>query len=320
VSADAIRRIADAVLYEGYVLWPYRRSALKNQRRWTFGGVYPLEWSERTPDDPPAMQTECLLEGADASVDVRVRFLHVVARKLYDERGRFVDELEAGGVRHLSWDEASEREIEAEPGSTELAVPAGRERETLPVGAGWIEREWERLAGRIELTTRELRKGLHRIRVRVENTTPAGGGDRQEILRRTLCSTHTVLRARAGEFVSLTDPPGELAAEAEACENVGTWPVLVGEVPDRGTLLSSPIILPDYPEIAPESPGDMFDGGEIDELLILNVLALTDEEREEMRASDPRTRELLERCAGLPGEHLLKLHGAVRNFEPGRGR
>ena len=96
--------------------------------------------------------------------------------------------------------------------------------------------------------------------------------------------------------------------------------MLVGEAPDRSTLLSSPIILPDYPEIATESPGDMFDGGEIDELLILNVLALTDEEREEMRASDPRTRELLERCAGLPGEHLLKLHGAVRDFQPTRGR
>src|SRR5439155_11127190 len=74
---NAVRRIADAVLYEGYLLWPYRRTALKNQRRWTFGGVFPRAHSERHPDDRWIMRTECLLEGDD-EVDVRVRFLQVV--------------------------------------------------------------------------------------------------------------------------------------------------------------------------------------------------------------------------------------------------
>jgi hypothetical protein len=118
-----------------------------------------------------------------------------------------------------------------------------------------------------------------------------------------------VLRAHDGAFVSLTDPPPALREAAAACENRGVWPVLVGEPGERGTLLASPIVLEDHPRIAPESPGDLFDGGEIDGLLILNVLGLTDEEKAEVRASDPRARELLDRCEALTPEELLRLHG-----------
>ena len=133
-------------------------------------------------------------------------------------------------------------------------------------------------------------------------------------MRRTFCSTHTVVEAEGAELVSLTDPPEHLSAEAAACENRGTWPVLAGEDGDRSTILSSPIILSDYPEIAPESPGDLFDGGEIDGMLVLNILALTDEEKAEMRDSDPKAREILERTEALSNEELLNLHGAVRDF------
>jgi hydrogenase maturation protease len=312
VSEDRLRRIAETVLYEGYVLWPYRRSALKNQRRWTFGGVFPRGWSATAPDDAWQMQTECLVEGDVPEIDVRVRFLQVVTRDVIDADGRRVDELTAGGERHLSWDEARERELALGPGAAEIDLAAGSETEPLPQEAGRIVRRWGALAGTVAVEVEPLRQPLSRVRVRIENTTPWQGGGREAALRATFCSTHTVLRAAGGAFVSLTDPPDDLRAEAEACENVGTWPVLVGAPGERHTLLSSPIILPDYPEVAPESPGDLFDGGEIDELLILNVLALSDEEREEARASDPRTRELLERCAGLPPEQLLRLHGAVR--------
>jgi hypothetical protein len=152
-------------------------------------------------------------------------------------------------------------------------------------------------------------EGLTRIVVEIANTTPFDG-DRQAALRRTFCSTHTVLRSDRGAFVSLTDPPDAVRDVADACRNDGTWPVLVGD--DDRTLLSSPIILEDHPQIAPESPGDLFDGGEIDELLILNVLALTDDEKAEMRETDPRAREILERSEALTGEQLLRLHGEVR--------
>ena len=134
-----------------------------------------------------------------------------------------------------------------------------------------------------------------RLTVTIRNTTPWTGGDREEALRHTMCSTHTILRG--GRFVSAT--------EADGCLNLGTWPVLVGE----DTMLSSPIILEDHPRIAPESPGDLFDGGEIDGLLALNILALTDYEKAEMRATDPRTREILERTEGLTQEQLLRLSG-----------
>ena len=113
---DAVRAIADAVLYEGYLLWPYRRSATKNQRRWTFGGVYPRAHSEGRDDDPWLMRAECLLEAPDeaAEVDVRVRFLHVVARGVA-RAGKAVlepvDELAVDDRRYLAFDEAVEREV-----------------------------------------------------------------------------------------------------------------------------------------------------------------------------------------------------------------
>ncbi|MCA1849260.1 MAG: hypothetical protein LC704_09795, partial [Actinobacteria bacterium] len=145
-------------------------------------------------------------------------------------------------------------------------------------------------------------------------TTPWGGQDRETALKQTFVSSHTALEVEGGEFVSLMDPPEELREAAQECENIKTWPVLVGEEGDRSMMLSSPIILYDYPQIAPESPGDLFDGTEIDQLLVLNVMTLTDEEKQEMRASDPRAREILERCESLSPEELMKLHGTFREF------
>jgi hypothetical protein len=288
---DAVRKIADAVLYEGYILWPYRRSALKNTQRWTFGGVYPRAWSEQHPDDRSAIRTECRFHGEAADLDVRVRFLHVVRRQLMQGDAP-VDELEVGGERYLSWEEAVEREL----GEGPIAIEAGSEREELGGGAA-IVRSWQALEGRVEV---ETEPGL--VRVVVENETPFDGAGREQAQARAFCSTHAILTGP--EFVSMT--------EAEGCINEGTWPALVD---DGRTVLSSPIILEDYPQVAPESPGDLFDGGEIDQLLTLNILTLTDEEKAEMRASDPRAREILDRTEALSQEELMRLHGAVRDLQ-----
>jgi hypothetical protein len=315
---DAVRRIADAVLYEGYVLWPYTRSALKNRQRWTFGGVYPRGHSEpRGGDDPWEMRAQVLVEGDRAArVEVGVRFLHIVWRQVHDEAGLPVDDRVVDGERLLTWEEATERQVAVPAATLEdlgegvrvaVDVPAGRESD------GPVTRSWEALEGIVELRAERLGPGLHRVALRVANTTPWAGGPREAALRRTLCSTHAVLRVDGGGFVSLTDPPEALRAATEACENQGVWPVLVGEAPARDTLLASPIILPDYPEIAPESPGDLFDGGEIDQLLSLSILGLTDAEKDEMRASDPRTREILERTERLTPEELMRLHGTFRD-------
>jgi hypothetical protein len=319
---DPVRRIADAVLYEGYMLWPYRASAMKNQQRWTFGGVYPEAYSaQRGGDDPAEMIAQCLVEGGeDADVEVTARFLHVVRRQALQD-GRPVDELDAGGERHVTWDEATERELAVGRWSlsalgagrrVDIDVPAGSTVENVDGGA--VQRSWRALRGTIDVGAVALRAGLYRLELRIRNTTPWDGASREETLRQAFCSTHAVLRTSDGAFVSLTDPPEELDSEAQGCENVGNWPVLVGEEPDRSTLLCSPIILSDYPQIAPESPGDLFDGGEIDEMLVLNILTLTDEEKREMRESDPRTREILERTEALTEEQLMRLHGTIREF------
>ena len=321
--SDPVEDIARAVLYEGYVLWPYRRGALKNAKRWTFGGVFPPRHTRLHPDDACTMRTQCLLEGPPGvPVDVAVRFLHVVARQPLDASGAPVDALESGGERHVAWEEAVEREVAlhsavARPAQLPIAIPGGRDAEPLP-GGGALRREWEALSGSVELSAEPLGDDLHRLTVAIVNTTPWDGGPREAALRRAFVSAHTVLRAPAAAFVSLTDPPERLRAAAASCENVGTWPVLVG---DEHTLLSSPIILPDHPRVAPESPGDLFDGGEIDGMLILGLLSLTEQEQRELRASDPRAAQILDRCAGLSPDRLAQLQtGTIRTRGPVEAR
>src|ERR671914_1679102 len=325
-------KIAEAVLYEGYILWPYRRSAKKNQQRWTFGGVHPRAYSEaRGEDDPWIMQTECLVLGdEETTVEVQVRFLHVTERKVGRKSGEtleLVEELRVGGELYLPWDEATEREITVgrfklseleSPERIGIDIPAGSREEPLrgPAGeaVGALVRGWRSLRGVIDVGAEPLQGGLFRVTVRITNTTPWGGEDRESTLKQTFVSTHTALGVEGGEFVSLIDPPEELGEAAQGCVNLKTWPVLVGEEGERNMMLSSPIILYDYPQIAPESPGDLFDGTEIDQMLILNVLNLTDEEKEEMRASDPRGREILERCESLSPEELMRLNDTFRDI------
>ena len=328
MTPDPVRAIADAVLYEGYILWPYRRSALKNQRRFTFGGVYPPAHSRAHPDDPATMHTEVLLTASEqARVEVTVRFLQVVrravARRVTDGLEE-VDVLDVGGERHTTWEEAVEREVHMlpaalkelanSPSQTPIAIDAGREVEELPGGTGALVRTWHALQAGFEVAAVNVGKGLWRVSVHIENNTAFAGGSRQDALAQTLSSTHTMLHASHANFVSLADPPKDLQAAAATCHNAGAWPVLVGDRAQRTTMLSSPIILEDYPRVAPESPGDLFDGGEIDQLLILNILALTDEEKAEMAASDPRAREILERTEALTPEQLMALHGTIREF------
>jgi hypothetical protein len=333
---DPVRQIADTVLYEGYILWPYTRSAMKNRQRWTFGGVYPKAHSEGREDDPWTMQTECLVEAeGEARVEVRVRFLQVVERQLLAEAAgglEPVDALEVDGDLLLSWEEAREREVvapEVQAGDAEstrtieIDVPAASEHEELidaeGTRVGAVVRTWRALHGAVEISSTPLRSGVSRLTVRISNTSPWPGGDREDALKQTFASSHTALRVDGGAFVSVTDPPEELREEAQACRNEGTWPVLVGDPGDRTTMLSSPIILEDHPQIAPESPGDLFDGGEIDQLLTLSILSMTDEEKREMRGTDPRAREILERTEALSPEELMRLHGTIREFQSARG-
>src|SRR5918998_3582389 len=199
---DAAKKIAEAVLYEGYMLWPYRRSSRKNQQRWTFGGVYPREYSvARGEDDPWIMQTQCLVSGDEGStIEVKIRFLHVVERKVARKAGEtleFVDELRVGGERYLSWDEAVERELAAgrfelsellaSPRKVEIDIAGGSTEEPLAEAAGEfvgaLVRSWRPLRGAVEVGAESLQEGIFRVTARITNTTPWGGENRESTLR-----------------------------------------------------------------------------------------------------------------------------------------
>ena len=169
------------------------------------------------------------------------------------------------------------------------------------------------------MRARAVGDGAFVVSVRLANVsawTAADGGTRENVLPLSLVSAHTILRVRGGEFVSLLEPPEALRVQAAECRNEGVWPVLVGEEGSRDTMLSSPIIVYDYPRIAPESAGDLFDATEIDEILSLRIMTLTDEEKAEIRRSDERARLLLERTESLAAEQMMKLHGTMRPVQP----
>ena len=314
-----VDQIASAVLYEGYILYPYRPS-VKNRQRWTFGGLVPRAYSEaNSQSDPWTMQTECLVIGGnDTKIFVSVRFLQLVARligkysspqKEWPADGSIscpiVECLQAGDEVYYTWQEAVEQMIDLdesklealaeEPNRRNFVIESQRDRQPLNDAAGLfvgdLVRERRRIEGAIELSTREVSAGVFRITVKIENQTHVDCGIsacRDEALMHGLVSTHSILSARDGEFVSMIDPPEEHRALVAACTNVGCWPVLVGEEGEKDTILSAPIILYDYPQIAPESPGELFDGTEIDEILTLRIMTLTDDEKAAMAAVDER--------------------------------
>jgi hypothetical protein len=345
MNIEKVEKIAEAVLYEGYMLYPYRASAVKNQQRWNFGVLYPRAYSEQqSGSDAWTMQTECLLV-ADLStrLNVEIRFLQIVNRligKLLHPANKLpasgepefalVDKLAVGSRTYTSWQEAMERKVSL-PALNPAAFSLHRQslfefrsqREFEPISnpdgiiEGVIIREWEEVSGSIEVVLNKCRDGLFKTTVRLRNLTKIESPQvesRTDALPRSFVSAHTIFGAEGGEFVSLLDPPHDLEDFVAECTNIGTWPVLVGESGTCDAMLSSPIILYDYPQIAPESPGSLFDGTEIDEILSLRILTMTDAEKQEMRQSDGRAREILERTENMPPEQFMKLHGVLRGL------
>ena len=311
---DQVDAIARAVLYEGYLLYPYRPSSVKNQVRWTFGGLLPRDYSEATGgSDPWTMRTECLLLGAEGCrLDVTVRFLRLLERRAAGE-----PPWQEAEERAVSAEAASLAELRPAPISAAIRLEGGRARGDGPDAA--VTREWRPLEGSVEVRAEPVAEGADRVTVLVRNTTPLPGADRmrrEDAVLSSLAATHAVLRAEGGRFVSLADPPEPLREAAAACRNTGAWPVLVGDPARQDTVLASPIILEDFPRVAEESPGDLFDATEIDEILTLRILTMTDEEKAEMRRGDERARRLLERTEGLGPGDLARLHGTIRSLRP----
>lgn len=265
----------------------------------TFGVLFPPAHSRQHPDDRSAFQAQVLVDAdEDPRVEACVRFLHVVERGLTLD-GEPVGQAVVGDRLEVSWVEAVEREVVTTT-STQIVIGGSRLEKPLGQGASFV-RSWEPLRGRLELSSERVEGARFRVTARFANESAWAGADREDAQRHALWAAHVVLRVDRGAFVS--------AREAEGCVNEGVWPVLVG---NERTVLASPVILSDYPQVTSESPGDLFDSTEIDRLLIANVVSLTEDEQAAMRATDPRAAEILDRCASLTRDQLLSLHGVMR--------
>ncbi|WP_328320239.1 hypothetical protein [Streptomyces sp. NBC_00388] len=327
LGLEHVRTVADAVLYEGYLLYPYRASSHKNRSRWQFGVLGPPSAAPSCFGEEPDMAMECLLEPeGPAAVTVHLRFLQVQVREVQrlgaDGGHTPVAELTVAGAQVLSWEEAVEQEIAlpalslAEPADVRRTVPGGEDVEQLTDTdgrpAGRIVRRRVPLDVRIRVGA-TADEGLLRLSLSVANEHPGTAGSKDDAIRSSLIGAHLILRAHGGRFVSLLDPPAHAAAAAARCRQRRCWPVLAGAKGSDDTVLGAPIILYDHPEVAEQSPGALFDSTEIDEILTLRVMTMTEREKAEARATDPRAREIIERCDSMSPADLQQLHGLLRD-------
>ncbi|MCU1428320.1 MAG: hypothetical protein JWL83_2320 [Actinomycetia bacterium] len=334
----AARSVADAVLYEGYVLYPYRASAAKNQMRWQFGVLAPRRQVEFDATDRWYARTECVVApGAEPVLRAHIRCLQV-QRRTVEAAGHAPDEwipvdaLSVDGAKVVPWDEATEHEIDlggvalippaAASREVRVSLPGGDDIDELRDGSGAVvgrairRREPVDAVVRVETEWAGTTDVLLRVLVTIENETnwSEATPTRDEVVRRSLVAVHTLLAIDDGVFVSLLDPPDDARDAVAGCINEGTFPVLIGD--DDTAVLSSPIILYDHPEVAPESPGDLYDATEIDEILALRVITLTDDEKAEARGTDARAAAIIDRCDDMPPEVWARLHGAMRSLHP----
>jgi hypothetical protein len=334
------RAVADAVLYEGYVLYPYRASARKNQLRWQFGVLVPPAGARADPSERAAARTEVIVDpGQEAALRVRVRCLQVQHRDVEAvdaAPGGFapVERLAVDDRTWVPWDEAVEHEIDL-PAIRLLPLAGAAAAQTIHLGGGEdVEllrssdgvvtgravRRREAIDGlvRVGATWADGPGALVKLTIDLENTTEGcdGAAGRDALVRRSLIAVHVLLAVDDGAFVSALDPPEFALAAVAGCRQDGLFPVLVGDAGSQDVMLASPIILYDHPEVAPESVGDFCDATEIDEILALRVLTLTDEEKAEARGTDARAAGIVDRCDDLPPEMWARLHGAVRSLRP----
>jgi hypothetical protein len=337
---EVARSVADAVLYEGYVLYPYRASSRKNQVRFQWGVLAPRSFSEAEGSERWSMRTECLGDpGSAPTLSVRIRFLQTQHRKsegLAEGAGRDgdfapVESLDVDGTKHVDWDEAVDRVVDVAPLSLladeefeqveTFAFAGGTETELLTSADGSVVGRFVRHRHAVEGVTRvalsrpDPALPYRRVSVTVENATAwsSGATHRDDVMGHSLIAVHTMLAVDDGTFVSLLDPSESAAPAAAACHSDGAYPVLIG---DGDVVLASPIILYDRPEVAPQSPGDLYDSLEIDEILALRVMTLTDEEKSEARGTDARAAAIIDRCDDMSPETLSQLHGQMRPTKP----
>jgi hypothetical protein len=138
-AIEAARAVADAVLYEGYVLYPYRASAPKNQVRWQWGVLMPPDAVAQDESERSWCRTAVVVDGDATALRATVRFLHVQQRSVEGDDAIAVERLDAGEVVYVPWDEAVEEERVLEvpldgPATFDVAVPGDSSVEEVTGG------------------------------------------------------------------------------------------------------------------------------------------------------------------------------------------
>ncbi|MCI4676680.1 hypothetical protein [Candidatus Mycolicibacterium alkanivorans] len=321
LSWDHARAVADAVLYEGYLLYPYRASSRKNQCRWQFGVLGPPGAAEAGLGEEGTLDTRLLIEGG-GRLTLVVRFLQLQRRQGEQADGRRglhpVEELVTPAGTWLSWDEAVEREIVLGP----LNLAGTQRSWTLPLAVPGGVDVGEVDGGRLVRTRRELLGAvtvevtpdddLDAVQLTVANTGPPAE-NKDEAIATSMIGTHVIAAVSGGRFISLLEPPPSAAAAAARCRHNRCFPVLAGPPGTDDLMLVSPIILYDHPEVAEQSVGALYDSTEIDEILILRVITMTDAEKAQARATDPLAAAIIDRCDAMSPEAMQRLHGVLRD-------
>src|SRR5271166_1192095 len=321
-SWDRARAVADAVLYEGYLLYPYRGTSSKNQSRWQFGVLGPPGAADAGLGEDDTLAAQFLVDGASA-ITLVVRFLQLQHRQTEREAaGGFepVHELATVSGSWLSWDEAVEYETSFGPitfdeptFSAAVVAPAATDVES--VDGGRLVREHHEARGELTVTSEPV-GAVRRVSVCLANVGDPPN-DKTDAIARSMIGTHVIAEVVGGQFVSLLEPPEAAAGAVDRCTQHRCFPVLAGPPGAFDVLLVSPIILYDHPEVAEQSNTALFDCTEIDEILTLRVMTMTDEEKEQARATDPRAAQIIDQCDAMSPEAMARLHGVLRDPHAG---
>jgi hypothetical protein len=287
LAGTPLDQLVHTLLWEGYALYPYTPGATKNATPTPFGIVYPPTYAEGNDATFDHLRMQVLVADGDplaATLQVTALFL------------------EGAGERHAG----VERRVEL-PATTLAALQAA---------AVTAEFAFERVQGRVRMAALAVGDGLVRVTTCVHNATPVPPAlDRPGALQSSLLSTHVVATVTGARFLSPISPPGDARTAAMTCTSVNTFPVLA--TPADDVVLGAAIMLHDHPQIAPESRGSLFDSTEIEEALLLHLLALSDEEVDSIADQDPAVREMLRRAIATTPEEFQNLRGRVTVRDPG---
>ncbi len=336
-AGSVLEKLTRTLLYEGYSLYPYYRSAIKNQKPIPFGVIFPKDYNAYNEHSHSHIQSQSIIHGTgELTVSIDVRFLHSRRTELFkknnnSEEFRPVFELEVDGKTYQAPSPTIQRNIQTGLLKMNDLIAGGK---TIPFsfesyneGEMIFNEEKEIVAkkitsvseinGAIKIQAEVLKdmENSFRLSVTVINTTPVANANkrtRDEALLQSFLSTHIILQTPDGEFISHQDTPAKWQSATSGCNNIHTWPILIDK--NNTTLLSSPIILYDYPEINPVSSGDLFDSTEIEEALLLHVNLLSDEEKKRIGGNDEKLRAMLNNVSSLTPEDLNVYHSMMKDI------